>query len=70
MSRRIFTNSPGGDEGGTPAPSTPPLAPQAAPVANAPTATTPASHAHASQPVNPADVKNGITLAAAATEFG
>jgi phosphate ABC transporter permease subunit PstA len=45
----------------------PPLAPQAAPVANAATATSPPSNAHSSAPVSPAEVKNGVTLAAAAT---
>jgi phosphate ABC transporter permease subunit PstA len=48
-------------------PATAPLVPQAAPVANAATATTPASNTLATTPVNPAEVKNGITLAAAAT---
>jgi phosphate ABC transporter permease subunit PstA len=48
-------------------PAAPPLAPQAAPMANAATATTPASNTHSSITSNPAEVKNGATLAAAAT---
>jgi len=52
------------------APGAAPLAPQAAPVANAPTATTPASNVDDSKPSSPADVKNGPTLAAAAAHAG
>jgi phosphate transport system permease protein len=50
-----------------PAATAPPLAPQAAAIANAATATTPASNTRTSLPASPADVKNGPTLAAAAT---
>ncbi len=63
-----FYKFTGGGEGGAPVPTAPPLAAQAAPPANAATATTPANNAPtAPPPAQPAEVKNGLTLAVAAT---